>query len=318
MKRCRWPWLLPILLICNVSHGQMDAYGLAARVNGVPITNQTLEHSFQEFLQESGRNIAAIRYPEVVKDMRRQTLDLLIDQELVWQAAQRDEVIADDEAVERAIDSMRANFTTPEAFERKLLIEGYTMERYREHVKHLVSARMYLDRLSEKIEVSDAEVHEFYTQNPQKMRLPEAVRARHILIKPTNDSDETAVRERLGKLLGEARDGADFAELARRHSQDASAARGGDLGYFTRGRMVAAFEEAAFSLKAGEYSDIVKTPFGLHLIKVEDHRPESQLPENEVSETIRKHLREQKSQQAVQDTMESLRANAEIEILSPL
>ena len=214
--------------------------------------------------------------------------------------------------------SLRANFSSPEAFERKLVIEGYTQASYREHIKHLISAKRYLDRLSEKVKVSDAEVHDFYTQNPQKMRLPEAVRARHILIKPSDESDEAAVRTRLAKLLDEARTGADFAELARQNSQDASAAKGGDLGYFTRGKMVAAFEKAAFALQAGEYSDIVKTPFGLHLIKVEDHRPERQMPEKEASGTIREYLRKQKSQQAVQEAMDALRANAEIEILAPL
>ena len=157
MTRSRFPVLLLAFALCGVARAQMDAYGLAARVNGVGISNEALERSFQEYMNESGMNIAAIRYPERVKLMKHQTLDLLVDQELAWQ------------------DSMRAEFTSEEHFLRRLTVEGYTPESYREHIRHLVSAKKYLDGLGGRIEVSDAEVHEFYTANPEKMRMPEAI-----------------------------------------------------------------------------------------------------------------------------------------------
>src|SRR5690606_24013284 len=92
---------------------------------------------------------------------------------------------------------------------------------------------------------------------------PEQVRASHILV------DEKAKAE---ELLAQLKNGADFAELAKEHSKDGSAAQGGDLDYFGRGRMVAPFEEAAFALNVGEISDVVESQFGFHIIKLTDKK----------------------------------------------
>jgi parvulin-like peptidyl-prolyl isomerase len=303
------------------AQAQMDAYGVAAKVNGVPIANRTLELSFQEYLKESGRNIGAIRYPEVVKNMKRETLDLLVEQELVWQAAREAGVVATEEEVSQAVDSTRTAFASEEAFLRKLAVEGYTPESYREHMRHLVTAKKYLDGVSNAVEVSDEEVHAFYLENSDKMRTPETVRARHILIKLPGNADDAArraVREKLEGIREQAQSGADFAALARQYSEDATAADGGDLGYFPRGRMVKSFEEAAFALQPGETSDIVETAFGLHLIKVEDHRMATQVPEDLARAQIREHLNARKGEQAVQEKILDLRADADIEILAPL
>src|SRR5439155_989667 len=103
------------------------------------------------------------------------------------------------------------------------------------------------------------------------------VRARHILVKTAADAGadaKAAARKKAEELLAKVKAGGDFAALAKERSEDAgSAANGGDLGLFTRGRMTPAFEEAAFALQGGGLSDVVETPFGFHVIKVEEHRP---------------------------------------------
>jgi len=111
-----------------------------------------------------------------------------------------------------------------------------------------------------------------YDAAPQKFETPEQVRVRHILVSAKACEAETRARE----LLAKARQpGADFAALAKENSDDpGSAARGGDLGFFERGRMTPAFEAAAFSLKQpGDLSDVVKTEFGYHVIRLEEHKP---------------------------------------------
>jgi peptidyl-prolyl cis-trans isomerase D len=123
--------------------------------------------------------------------------------------------------------------------------------------------------------------------------LPKQVRARHILIKVAQDADEPGVekaRQQAEKLAQEAKAGADFATLAREHSQDTgSARRGGDLGYNPRGRMVEAFDQAQFSLQPGQISDPVRTRYGFHVIKVEGVR-EGDVPEQEAKQEIGKRL----------------------------
>jgi len=133
------------------------------------------------------------------------------------------------------------------------------------------------DLLSQ-VEVKDDDVAEYYALHKEdKFTEPEQVRARHILVKVTADADadaKAAARKKAEELLAKVKAGADFAALAKESSQDpGSAAKGGDLGLFPRGHMVPAFEEAAFALQAGGVSDVVETPFGFHVIKVEEHPP---------------------------------------------
>lgn len=314
-------WLLAGLVLAGAAQAQMHAYGLAAKVNGVGISNQTLEYSFQEYLREQGQNIAAMRHPGRVKVLRRETLDLLIDQELAWQAAQRARVLATDEEVTEAVDRMRAQFRSAQVFVSRLAIEGYSEASYREHIKRLVSAQKYLDAVAATVQVTEREVHDFYTANLDKFRAPEQIRVRHILLRvapDATDEDRQAARKRLTAILDELRRGGDFAALATRHSDDGSAARGGDLGYFPRGGMVPPFEQAAFALQVGEVSGIVETPFGLHLIELEDRRPARLVSEAEARQQILDYLRREKSRAAVDTELQRLRSGAEIEVLLPL
>lgn len=311
-------WLSAHLTTGNVL---AQVYGLAARVNGVGISNETLERNYEEYLSENNVNVAAIRYPDRIDAMRRETLDLLINQELLWQAAQKQGIVATPEEVSRALDDMQTQFHTEEAFLSRLDIEGYNRESYRMHLKRLVSARKYLDTLSGEVAVSDTEVHTFYTENPDKFRLPEQVRARHILLKLNPGDDEQvkhAVREKMAGILAEAGNGGDFAALARQYSEDASATQGGNLGFFARGEMVKPFEEAAFGLQPGELSAIVETPFGLHLIKLEDRRPARIVSEDQARWQIQAYLLEVKQQQVKDYEIRTLRTGAQIEIMLPL
>jgi peptidyl-prolyl cis-trans isomerase D len=129
----------------------------------------------------------------------------------------------------------------------------------------------YLD----KVNVAEKEISDFYELNPERFKEPEQVRARHILIRVSPDaaeSEDAKAKEEALAILKEARDGKDFADLAKKHSQGPTASKGGDLGYFTRGQMLKPFEELAFSLKKGEIGGPVRTRFGWHIIKVEDRK----------------------------------------------
>jgi peptidyl-prolyl cis-trans isomerase D len=155
-----------------------------------------------------------------------------------------------------------------------------------------------VDQVRGGVTVADAELEAFYQQNIAQYTTQGQARASHILFK-TEGKDENAVRAQAEAVLTQAKArGADFAALARQHSEDDSNKdRGGDLDYFGRGRMVPEFETAAFSLKNGEISDLVKTPFGFHIIKMVDNQPEVVRPLAEVRDEIADQLRWQKAQQ---------------------
>jgi peptidyl-prolyl cis-trans isomerase D len=115
--------------------------------------------------------------------------------------------------------------------------------------------------------VSPQDVQRYYEDNKQSFSTPEQMQASHILLK-TEGKDDAAVKKQAEDLLAQIKGGADFAALAKKFSEDeGSGAQGGDLGLFERGKMVAEFDEAAFSLKPGEIGNLVKTQFGYHIIK---------------------------------------------------
>jgi peptidyl-prolyl cis-trans isomerase C len=311
--------LLGLCLLTSGALAQGVYPGIAARVNGVEISNEALQRNYREYLVQNNVNIVSARSPERLEQLRRETLDLLVEQELAWQAAEKAGTLASDEEVEQALDDLRGQFQDRDAYTRRLANEGYTEESYRAHLRRLGSAQKYLDGVREAAgKVSDEELQQFYDDNKIRLTFPERVRARHILLtwKPLGTQDDRAeLRERMKPILEQARSGVDFAELARKHSEDSSASVGGDLDFFGRGEMVKPFEDVAFALKPGEVSDLVETSFGVHILKVEERKDAELLPLDEVRDKLRAYVSQQKAEQAVRDHLVRLREDAKVEIL---
>ncbi|MGM0426666.1 MAG: SurA N-terminal domain-containing protein [Thermodesulfobacteriota bacterium] len=149
------------------------------------------------------------------------------------------------------------------------------------------------ESFAEDVEITEKEVVSFYEYNMDQYKHPKEVKARHILFKADSEAADDRVKQAekaAQKVLKAARQGEDFAELAKQHSEGPTRSEGGDLGYFKKGQMTPAFEEAAFGLKAGEISDPVRTRFGYHIIKVEDIREPRTETLEEVREEIEKTL----------------------------
>ncbi len=145
------------------------------------------------------------------------------------------------------------------------------------------------ERFKGKVEIAEKEIEGYYEYNRERFTEPKKVRARHILfkLKENASEEETAkVRKKAESVLAMAKKGEDFAELAKKYSEGPTKEKGGDLGFFEKGKMVPAFEKAAYALKEGEISDIVQTPFGLHIIKVEEIKEARTKPIEEVRQEI--------------------------------
>jgi peptidyl-prolyl cis-trans isomerase D len=145
----------------------------------------------------------------------------------------------------------------------------------------------------DKAKVTELEIKEHYEYSRSSYSVPAQVKARHILFKlddKAKEKEERRVREVAKKVLEQAKKGKDFAALAKRYSEGPSKDKGGDLGYFSKGKMVKPFETAAFSLKKGEISELVRTRFGYHIIKVEDVKEARTKPLEEVRDQIKQKL----------------------------
>lgn len=192
----------------------------------------------------------------------------------------------------------------PKPFEAQVKVEGKALEEfYEQHQQNYMDPEKrqisYLlanqdDHLAE-VRLTDQQLREVYDDHIAEYHQEQQVRARHILFglqEGAADAEVDSVRAQAQKVLAEAKQGKDFAELARKHSSDPTVNdNGGDLGFFTRDRMVPEFSEVAFSLKPGEMSDPVRTSYGFHLIRVEEIRPEKKTPFEEVRARIEAKLK---------------------------
>ena len=159
------------------------------------------------------------------------------------------------------------------------------------------------------VNVREREIRRYYKKYEDNFVTPAEIKARHILFKLAPDASEELLQEKrqqLGKLLSQIKDGSSFEELAIKHSEDGTAAEGGDLGWFKPGEMVPEFENAAFAMETGQVSEIVRSPFGLHLIKVEQRKQEVTKSLDEVRDEITEILAESRAQKLLDEELERL------------
>ena len=206
---------------------------------------------------------------------------------------------------------MSENNLTQEELVQALQQQGIeSLEKYKAYFVEKAMDSLLVGELQEKVlgavTLADQEVKDFFQANPNQFVQSAEVHARHILV----DSEAKAK-----ELLAQIQKGGDFAAIAKENSKDTgSAQNGGDLGFFAKGDMVAEFEQAAFALKPGQVSGIVKTQYGFHIIKCEEVKAEKKLTFDEVKDQIKEGLLDDKKQATWDKYVKDLRANAKVEI----
>jgi len=163
-----------------------------------------------------------------------------------------------------------------------------------------------MQAIRDRIQISPQDIQRSFEDNQQQYSTPEQVRASHILLK-TEGKDDAAVKKQAEELLAKAKAGADFAQLATKYSEDdSSKVKGGDLDFFPKGQMVPEFDKTAFSMKPGEISDLVKTQYGYHIIKLTDKKTATTKPLEEVRAQIEDQLKWERAQAEAQRISEEV------------
>ncbi|MGH8056437.1 MAG: peptidylprolyl isomerase [Candidatus Entotheonellia bacterium] len=289
-----------------------------ARVNGVPITVLELNRMFLAHVEVP---YAMVEADPRAQEVRRQLLDALIDRALLVQRAKSLKITVPPQSLDEAVQGLVQRFPSRETFEEALKSEGLTVEGITDDLgEQILRKELVQKEIVDKISLNPNDIPGFYEQHQSRYMTQEQVRARHILIKvppETNAADETKLRKRADGTLARARKGESFAKLAQEFSEDASRSNGGDLGFFQRGQMVAPFEEAAFGMKVGEISGLVRTPFGFHIIKVEERTAAKPQSFEEVKDQVREDLMREQTVAHYQEYVGGLRSKATIEVSLP-
>jgi len=320
-----WLWVVLLTALCLYGAPLPAAEGaeeeIVARVNGAPIARAEFEREVRLATQratQTGKGLDEERRAA----LRQQTLEQLIGRELLLQASQENKIVVDHNAVDGKLEDIKKRFPSDKEYQETLGRMGLSEEHVKSQIRDgLTIERLIETEIVEKIVVSEEESQSFYKGHPELFKAAEQVRASHILVKIDAQADEATrgeARKKIETVEQQLQKGQDFATLAKDFSDCPSKAQGGDLGYFTRGKMVKPFEDAAFGLKTGEVSEIVETQFGYHLIKVTDRKPEGILPFEEVKEKLTAYLTRQRVQEQVKLYVDGLRKKATVEIVAPL
>ncbi len=231
----------------------------------------------EDFLKEVGRVPEWARAQFEGREGKDKFLDEIIKRELIYQNALKMKLNNDEEYTAKV-----------EEFEKMTLI-----------------ALVLQKEVEEKAEISEEEVKDFFDKNEEKFRIGTEIKASHILVETEDEAKD---------ILDKINKGEEFAKLAKEHSKDkGSAEKGGDLGYFGRGKMVPEFERAVMSLKPGEVSAPVKTRFGFHVIKLTDIKEGDPANFEQSKGSIQKQLITVKRKELFDSYIENLKNTSNIE-----
>ena len=259
-----------------------EMYRMVLRSQSPPLTTTEFEESLRRSLLVDKLRTAltdwiAVSDAAVESEFRRRNEKVKADLVVFSADRFRDQVTLADADVAAYFEKHKEQYRVPE--KRK--------------IKYLL---IDIEAMKARITVPPGDVERYYRQNIEQYSSPEQVRASHILFK-TEGKDEAEVRRKAEEVLKQVKAGGDFGALARKFSEDeGSAKQDGDLDYFGRGRMVKEFEDVAFSLAPGSVSDLVKSQFGFHIIKVVDKKPASTRPFEEVKAQITDQLAAERAQ----------------------
>jgi peptidyl-prolyl cis-trans isomerase C len=286
-----------------------------AKIDTEAISKAEFERAIKTVEGRAGRQVP----PEQRDRVYRQVLEELVNIRLVAHEGKVRNIAVTDTDVDSQIGKIRQQFKTEDEFKTALSQRALTLDDVKTEARTEILVNKTLEaEILPKVAVAQADLDAYYKANPDQFKAPEQVRASHILI-PINSSmtevQKTEARTTAEGILKRVKAGEDFAALAKQYSKDGSAASGGDLNYFERGKMVPAFEQAAFSLKPGDISPVVETPFGFHIIKVTDRKEQRTVPLAEVSDRLSDFLKQRKQQELTQAFIQSLHQKYKIEIL---
>lgn len=291
---------------------------VVAKVNGKPIYEERLKPEVENGLRKFRKYGMRNEDPDLVKRLQSRALDKAVGEELIFQESQRQTIEDIDERVTQKLRALERKYGTGERFEKYLKQNNLTMEGVRSSLR----ARIYVDDyLKEKgilePQISEERIREAYEHNPDSYYGEESIKVSHILIAVDGiagaEENEQAL-QKAEKIHNEIVEGKDFAEMATKNSDCNSASDGGSLRYIKRGYMPAEFDRVAFAMEKDAVSEVVKTRFGYHIIKIFEKKPAGVTPYEEVREFIKRHLQQQESKRKLAAHIAELKEKAKIEI----
>lgn len=296
-------------LTLKVAYLDPDENRVLARTKKFKITSNEILLSLEK---THGKKVWGFKFikPKEIREIIEQRAESLAMKRLMLSDAKNYTIEVSDAEIDSVYRTQYEQHGSEIKFLSHLRNLGIDPENVRSEIRISLIVKKYLEQLlAVEISVTEEEIQEVYQNSTASVR--------HILLKTEgkSESEKAKIRKKMAGLLERARNGEDFATLARQYSEGGSKDNGGLLENFARGKMVTPFEEAAFSVPVGEISDIIETVFGYHILKVIDRKAETQ-PLEEVRAELEAKLKEKKYQKASNKYMIKLKKEAGFELVT--
>jgi peptidyl-prolyl cis-trans isomerase SurA len=290
---------------------------IVARVNNSIITRTQFQHEQKQLRDEAQQD------PSHADDLAQSEKDVLrglIDRQLLLEKGKELGITADTDVIKR-LDEIRKQMKlgSLDELEKAAQAQGLSFEDFKQNLKTEIITQQVIQReVGPHINVSNQEIRKFYDQHKAQLAHPEEVRLSEILVSTDEAGDDpqklAAAKAKAEDLLKQIRAGADFAETAKKESQDPSGAEGGDLGAFPRGKLAKQLEDVTFAMKKGDVSDVIRTRQGFVILKVTDHAEAGTPAFADVQDRVRDAVYMQRMQPALREYLTKLREQAFIDI----
>jgi peptidyl-prolyl cis-trans isomerase SurA len=292
---------------------------VVASVNDEAVTLSEIQEEGQPVVRRLFQDFVGPERDRRVEEAQQKLLEELIERRLMIQVARREGMLPSTTEVNAAIEDLKKqNQITDEAqFKALLKQEGLSLEMVRRSVmERLAIGRLLARQVRSSIILNESELLAYYEKNPKQFERRPEVEIRHLLVAVHEGRDEAAARARAEEALAAVRGGTDFAAAVARYSDGPTKDQGGSLGRIHRGDLAPEIEAAAFGLKAGEVSGLIRTSAGFNLLKVDRIWADPVAPFAEVREGIRDRLFQEKFEAKRKEWLSGLKSRASIQVLA--
>lgn len=293
--------VLVIFIAITISLLLLGCSKTVATVNNIKIKQSEVD-AYINFLKKQNPDILLPENKEDLKALEATIIDSLIVTRLLEKYADENNITISKEEVEERFNQIVESYPSIDDFENELEQKGITRELLKKELRDQILREKIFIEVTKDVSVGSEEIRKYYDENKETLfKVPEKIRVSHILVKfsdendtEENTSDKVSREDALNKIKyiqEQLNNGEDFENLAGKYSDDKlSSENGGDIGYVSKGQLIEELEKVAFSLKVGEVSDIVETPYGFHILKVTDSQQEYIKDFEEVKDSIENYL----------------------------
>lgn len=307
--------LVCLLFLGPVSAGAQVVNKVVAVVNEEIVTQQDLDQLRSVLYAQYAQVYEGDDLLKKMEEAQEGLLEQVIDDKLILSRAKELSIRVSEREVEDKLEQVKGGFPSEELFDETLRTQGVTVANLKDRYRDQIMMKKLVDfEVKSKVDVLPSDISRYYEKHRAEFKVDEKYKVRHILIKAGDEVGFELAGVEISEIHDRLKQGHDFSELAKAHSQGPNKEQGGDMGYISRGTILDELEEEIFKLKTGEFSEPVKSRLGYHIFKVEDVADSGYLSLDGAKKDIKKFLFQKKLKEKLKEWIAELKSKAYISI----